>query len=292
MASIFNRFDKPGPGVSKDEPKKKGAALYFELFFRHFWDFFKENFMFVLCSFPLFFILYFSITFFYSDMQIYANENDIVMTYEALKIFIIISYMLVLGSGPASAAMAYMMRCVTREEHCFLLSDFIEKFKENFVQSIIVAAADVVIVIFALPTAIKFYYNWYNSSQNIMWAILSIVMIIVLVLYLFMHIYFYQFIITYELKLRHALKNSLIMAVANFPMNILIAAIPIGITYIGIIFLNTYFVLFLALIFWMSFFRYPIEFYATRVINKLLENSSNDEKIAENYENESNEEVQ
>lgn len=284
MAGIFNRFDVPGPGVSKDEPKKKGAALYFQLFFRHFWDFIKENLMYAICSIPLFLILYFLITFLYSDMQIYANENDMVISFEAFKIFIVISYMLVCGSGPASASMAYMMRCVTREEHCFLFSDFTEKFKENFVQSFAFSVIDIFAVAIVLPTAIKFYYNWYTSTQNILWGILTVVMLISLVLYLFMHIYFYQFIITYELKFRYALKNSLIMAIANFPMNIVIVLIPLGITYFVMSYINPYFILFLAIILWMSFFRYPIEFYATRVINKLLAKSKEEETGSEETE--------
>ena len=50
---IFNRdFNKPGPGVNKDEPRKKGAARFFELLTRDFGDLIKLNLLFCVCAIP------------------------------------------------------------------------------------------------------------------------------------------------------------------------------------------------------------------------------------------------
>ena len=56
MAGLFGgMFDssKPGPGVSKDEPKKKSFFLFWELFFRKFGKFILANLLYVLVSLPV-----------------------------------------------------------------------------------------------------------------------------------------------------------------------------------------------------------------------------------------------
>ncbi len=55
MAGLFGffNFEKEGPGVSKDAPKKKNFFLFFELFFRNFGKFFSLNFITSLLSLPL-----------------------------------------------------------------------------------------------------------------------------------------------------------------------------------------------------------------------------------------------
>ena len=41
---FFNRnFDRPGPGVAKDAPRKKGAARWFEILGRDLGSFFKAR---------------------------------------------------------------------------------------------------------------------------------------------------------------------------------------------------------------------------------------------------------
>ena len=55
MAGIFGFFDytKAGPGVSKNEPKKKRFFFFFELYFRKFWRIIALNFIYILCCIPI-----------------------------------------------------------------------------------------------------------------------------------------------------------------------------------------------------------------------------------------------
>ena len=55
MAGFFGlgNFEKEGPGVSKDAPKKKTFFLFFELFFRNFWKFLVINLFYTLISLPV-----------------------------------------------------------------------------------------------------------------------------------------------------------------------------------------------------------------------------------------------
>lgn len=55
MAGFFGLFDydKEGPGVPKDAPKKKGFVVFFETFFRNFWKFISINVVYWLLSIPI-----------------------------------------------------------------------------------------------------------------------------------------------------------------------------------------------------------------------------------------------
>ena len=55
---IFNsNYSKPGPGVDKNAPPKKGLNLFYEIFFRKFWDIIKLNLLYALTLLPTFAIL-------------------------------------------------------------------------------------------------------------------------------------------------------------------------------------------------------------------------------------------
>lgn len=55
MAGLFGTFDynKPGPGVSKDGPKKKSFFVFFEIYFRKFWKLLQANLLYLLVSLPV-----------------------------------------------------------------------------------------------------------------------------------------------------------------------------------------------------------------------------------------------
>lgn len=53
MGLFTPNFTKPGPGIEKDAPPKKGLALFFEILFREFWELIKLNLLFVLTCLPI-----------------------------------------------------------------------------------------------------------------------------------------------------------------------------------------------------------------------------------------------
>ncbi len=55
MAGFFGLFnyEKEGPGIAKDAPKKKTFIVFFETFFRNFWKFITINLVYSLISIPL-----------------------------------------------------------------------------------------------------------------------------------------------------------------------------------------------------------------------------------------------
>ena len=55
MAGFFGLFnyEKEGPGISKNAPKKKTFIVFFETFFRNFWKFININLVYLLVSLPV-----------------------------------------------------------------------------------------------------------------------------------------------------------------------------------------------------------------------------------------------
>ena len=266
MGIFGGYFNSVGPGVPKDGPKKKGIALYFELFIRHFWDFCKENIMYVITSIPMIAILYLTFSFF--DVLSIADAD--LHTAEIIKVTVIALFVILCGTGPSSASMAYMMRCVTREEHCFLWSDFFDKFKQNFKNTIILSILDYLLLIFVLPIAMRFYYMQYIGTGSLLWFAMFILIVLIFAIYIMAHAYFYQFAITFENNFKETFKNSVIMALTKMPMTILLALIPTILTFVFTFVFQVTFVWIIIAVCWIAVMRYPLEFYAARTIAKKL----------------------
>ena len=54
-------YTTPGKGVSKDEPPKKGIALFGDILLRRFWKMVSLNFLYFLFSVPALIIMWFMI---------------------------------------------------------------------------------------------------------------------------------------------------------------------------------------------------------------------------------------
>lgn len=50
---FFRNFNKPGPGINKDAPKKTGFALFMDMLTREFWTIIAINIMFVFACLPI-----------------------------------------------------------------------------------------------------------------------------------------------------------------------------------------------------------------------------------------------
>lgn len=53
MGFLSNWYTKPGPGIPKDAPKKKGIALFFDILKREFFELIKLNLLFLVFCIPL-----------------------------------------------------------------------------------------------------------------------------------------------------------------------------------------------------------------------------------------------
>ena len=190
---LFN-FQKPGPGIEKNAPKKKGIFLFFEILARKLWKFCPINILYFILSIPMIAIYFFSSTPVVTQTVNSINLPDTITNADimvSLSLFYIVVMLIFLGSGPASAALSYIQRCFAREEHTWIGKDFISKLKENFKQGIIVSVIDTVVINLGF-FALFFYYNYFVKTQDKMWYILMCILAVVIVLYVFAHFYIYQ----------------------------------------------------------------------------------------------------
>ena len=117
---LFGRnYNKPGPGVSKDEPRKKGAARFFELWTREFGDLVKLNLLFCACVMP-------SLAVFILSQGFYGIYWLIVFA---------ISLLLAFPIGGAVTACVYYITKMMRDDPSYVWYEFKRKFKENYRQA-------------------------------------------------------------------------------------------------------------------------------------------------------------
>lgn len=269
---LFNSYLKPGPGIDKDAPKKKGIFLFLELFKRKFFKIIQANMLFFAVSIPFIVLTYvFAPTAGIMDIARTIPEiaDESVMILQNWLHTLFAMFMLsFFGSGPASAGLAYIYRCITREEHAWIWSDFFKKFKENFKQAILVTIVDIlafVIMIFA----ISFYYTQYIATGNTILFIALFFAVFVSGVFVLMHSFVYQIMITYECKFLQLLKNSLILTLAKLPMMVLLSLIGVLILFVST-FYTGLFALPLYFLILYSVIRFPLEFYAARTVNRLI----------------------
>lgn len=271
MGLFGNNYSKPGPGVAKDAPEKKGIFRYFEMFFRKFWKLFQVNMLHFIVSLP-----FMAIMFILSPTDWLINNLFGGATDEAVFLALIIRAMfavmvfVLFGSGPASAAYAYITRCFTRAEHAWIMSDFKDKFKENFKQGLIVSVIDILFVLLVI-VAYRVYLSQYISTGSAIWMIVLALLTTMTFLYTIMHFYIYQFMVTFTNKTAQLIKNAFIFAAANMPMCIFLLAFAVALHFALFTFIpNPMLVVIVDFLIGISLARFPIEYSASRAISKKL----------------------
>jgi uncharacterized membrane protein YesL len=196
-----NNYNRPGPGVNKDAPKKKAFFQFFELLFRKFWDLVKLN---LLFSVPVIIMVV---------LICFLN----VIT----KLTFILVFPLVL-IFPFVAGLTLVTRNYAREEHAFILSDFFSAVKSNWVTFLINGiVCYAVYLIFYVSIS---FYSAQIKSNNLFFFPL-IICIIISVLFLFAQYYVPVMMITFDLKLSQIYKNAMIFSIIGLWRNLLLTAI-------------------------------------------------------------------
>lgn len=198
---LFQNYSRPGPGVSKNQPKKKPFFLFFELLVRKFWDLIKLNLLFLI---P---------TVLAVVMMLYLSS--------VTRLLPVILIPLVLLS-PFAAGLTFVTRNYAREEHAFILSDFLSAVKNNWLAFLING-----MVCYAVYMIISFSLNFYimQLKTNSMFYVPMFLCLVVSVLFLFAQYYVPVLIITFDLKLSQIYKNSFIYAFLGLGRNILLTVI-------------------------------------------------------------------
>lgn len=206
---LFNNYEKPGKGVRKDEKRKKGPALYFELLFRKFGSYFKLNLTYMVTCTPAFLVLFF--------ISGYVLQ-ELIQKEQALAILpIIISFFLtsLFSLSPFSSGYYYILRNFSEERHAWLFSDFAEQFAKNRSKSLITFFID----LFAVSAFLIFSRVYIMSAFFIskIFFVPYAVLVLALITYKNMMTYKWTMIVTLDLNLRTIYKNAFLLVMCEFP---------------------------------------------------------------------------
>ncbi len=225
---LFNpNYDKPGKGVSKNEPQKKGAALYWELFSRKWRSYILLNLLYAITCIPAFFY-YFLITI---GLMPYSATGENTVIAGMIAAFMVIFY----AGSPFKSGFTYVLRNFVRQKHAWTVADFFGRTKENLKQSVAAFVIDL-----ALSTCFLFAVRFYFTASNLgVWNnVLLGIVIIAMVMYAIMQSFSWCMMVTFDLNLRAIYKNSYLLSMATIPVNLLSIVIRVAAT--AVIFMSSY----------------------------------------------------
>lgn len=260
---LFN-YDKPGPGVSKDEPKKAAPIRFFEIFWRKLSKLIQLNLIFMI---PLVIVAAMMVGVFLLPIPHFAFFSSLLGPVDLYNVYAVPFPMVFLA--PFTAGMAYVTRNFAREEHAFVWSDFWDAVKSNWKASLLNGLV-VYVAYVVLSFSFLFYAN--RATDNLLFLIpLALIGLIALMVF-FAQFYIPVMIVTFDLKLRHIYKNALIFSimgvVRNFLITLLFAAMFVGILFCPASFLFIPFFLMILILF--SFISYLCSFATYSLLDQFL----------------------
>lgn len=217
LFNFFSGYDKPGPGVSKDEPPKAAPIRFFEIYFRKFGKLVQANLVFLL---PTMFVailmalLYVSVPHMLVTLPGSSDPLDVTTLYLVPLPLILLS--------PFVAGLTIITRNFAREEHAFIWSDFWDTVKANW-KYFLLNGIVVYVVYFLLSFSIRYYYGR-AAAESIFYVPFWLCMLLAL-LFIIAQYYIPVMFITFDLKFGQVYKNAMIFILAGFGRNLLITAI-------------------------------------------------------------------
>jgi len=212
MGLFARNYNKPGPGVNKDEPRKKGIARFFELWTREFGDLVKLNLLYSVCLIPSMVVFIFGFLFFYPSL--------------AFLLSFCISLLLAYPIGGAITACVYYITKMMRDDPSYIWYEFKRKFKENYKQAAPVGMLCTSFVYAQILLWLSMVMD--EMTGDLVWIIVGLVSLLLfgmLTPYIFMH---FAYI---DLKTFGILKNSTLMAFGHLPRSFM-GAVSGGILWI------------------------------------------------------------
>jgi uncharacterized membrane protein YesL len=244
-------FNKPGPGISKDQPKLKPFPLFFSILFRKFSELVKLNLLFCIPVLISLVIIY-------------------LLKYITNIPFILFSPIILIS--PFVAGLAFVTRNYVREEHAFIFSDFMDAVKQNF-KAFLINGVICYFGYIIFSVAISYYLA--ECKNNSLFYFLFAVCIFVLIIFVFAQYYVPVSIVTFDLNLKQIYKNSLIFSIIGLWRNLLITFILL-IVFGGLYILlymvpvSLFFIVLFVFLFLFSFCMFLINFIVYPLIDKSM----------------------
>ncbi len=234
---LFNmHYDRPGPGVSKDAPRKTGIARWFEIVARDIGSFTKANLITSLCFLPVLIIAFLAV------IWLAADPNLLI-----LLLGVVLGSLLGTISGPALCAMEAIFLKALRDEPCFFWHTYKKAFRENFRRGCAVGAVfwfAILIQLFALVLYLQ-------SSASI--VLLGLLFLDVLLITMAM-IFLVPQMVLLDLDMSHIFTNSLRLMLGYLPRSLPAALIQIALFVLQAIYTPAILPVFVLIGLWLPLF--------------------------------------
>ncbi len=236
---IFNsNYNKPGPGIDKNAPKKKGLNLFYDTLFRKFWDVIKLNLLYIVTIIPVILIIMLLAGGIANDVvQTYApaaakvlgmdsvdvsnvDFSKLVMSADiGIRLFTALAFVIFVGAGPMTAGFVYILKAFVNEQPVFLVSDYFAAVKANIKQSLSVWLVDISVYTLAYY-AIRFYGNMPAPMMY-----MKYVLYLLLFFFTILHFFIYHLMISYKMRFAQLYRNAALFAIPSFPFCLLVFAV-------------------------------------------------------------------
>ena len=215
MSLFRSNYNKPGPGVPKDAPRKKGPARFFEVLARDFSNLLKLNLLLFLCSLPA------QVAYAVALLFLAATGQVSLWFYLFLALGAVLSFPV----GPALTAAAGLVVHMLRDDPGFLWHDFKKLFRENFRSTLLPGVLAALLAV--LEVAVVMLQPVLSGGVSPVLA--GALFLSVLLLAMCTPFYFLQSAFL-ELGAFGKLKNSILLALGNLPRSAGGAVFGTGIT--------------------------------------------------------------
>lgn len=122
-------------------------------------------------------------------------------------------------TGPFNAGVTYVLRNWARDEHSFVISDFKDAVKANWKQALLVSVIDGLMP-FLLFTCWRFYGAM--LAQSSFYVVPIALVVLVFIIWRLSGMLMMPMLITYKLRFRDVVRNSVLMTIAKLPFAVLI----------------------------------------------------------------------
>ncbi|MCR5601700.1 MAG: DUF624 domain-containing protein [Ruminococcus sp.] len=213
MGLFSKDYESAGVGISKNAPKKKGAALFFDIIGRKLWKMMELNLLYMLFFLPLIMIL----------PIVGALRNHETAAIIALAVLILLFMLLI---GPATAGLTKVLRLFFINKHSFIVRDFFNGFKSNFKNAAIVGFLNCLIILSAIASWKVYPYLAAQTGSKAMFIPMIIAFSLFLVIIMMNH-YIYLMMIATSLSLKNLIKNSFALAFVAVKQNFFVFIISL-----------------------------------------------------------------
>ncbi len=206
LSILSNDYESAGPGISKYAPKKKGIALFFDIFFRKIWKLTGLNMMLFVFFIPLLLML----------PALYYIKQP----YVCMGVLAVLFLLFAVNIGPALAGMTKVIRMFLLERHSFIGRDFFKGYKQNFKKASIIGILDIL----AAASAFAGYNVYPDMAQQYNTKIFYIPLVLtfsVAIVVMMMNFYIFLMMTATDLSLKNLLKNSFALAFVSLKQNVL-----------------------------------------------------------------------